>query len=81
MGGKLGKNSTGDVFSYSKITDVKPEPNSDKQKPMLVPRDPLQYGNPPPSVQKYLFPERYQRDDEIYLNRYDVILYLCTCLF
>ena len=71
MGCKLAKTTAVDV--YSKSTIAENETNEEpvvKQKPFLVPRGPLQYTRQPPSVQKYLYPMRYQREDDIYLNRY-----------
>ena len=60
-------NRVDDVSSTTTESEV--EKGGVKQRLFLIPRDPIQYSNQPPSVQKFLNPTRYKRDEEVYINR------------
>ena len=64
-----------DVSVHNRIDDISSTTSDSeydgavKQKLFLIPRDPIQYSSQPPSVQKFLKPTHYRRDEEVYINR------------
>ena len=60
-------NKIDDMSTTTSESDI--EHGGVKQKLFLIPRNPIQYSSQPPSVQKFLNPTRYNRDDEVYINR------------
>ena len=60
-------NKIEDISSTS--TDSDGNAGGLKQKSQ-IPQNPIQYANQPPSVQRYINPTRYKRDEEVYINRF-----------
>ena len=63
-----GNNKIEDISSTSTDSDI--SAGGLKQKLFQIPQNPIQYANQPPSVQKYINPTRYKRDEEVYINRF-----------
>ena len=61
-------NKIEDISSTSTDSDV--GAGGLKQKLFQIPQNSIQYANQPPSVQKYINPTRYNRDEEVYINRF-----------